>query len=94
MSEKVREEKESVYIRQRAIDRIERVKNWFGSVCQKRRFFILLISFIYLIIFEGGPGGQDPSLPQILKVRLTLAQSLMGEREREEKKKKQRTSFM
>lgn len=58
------------------------------------RFFILLISFIYLIIFEGGPGGQDPSLPQILKVRLTLAQSLMGEREREEKKKKQRTSFM
>lgn len=47
------------------------------------RFFILLISFIYLIIFEGGPGGQDPSLPQILKVRLTLAQSLMGERERE-----------
>lgn len=57
------------------------------------RFFILLISFIYLIIFEGGPGGQDPSLPQILKVRLTLAQSIMGERE-EKKKKKQRTSFM
>lgn len=47
MSEKVREEKESVYIRQRAIDRIERVKNWFGSVCQKNEIFYFTY-FFYL----------------------------------------------
>ena len=74
--------KEKKRVQQHSVEEESRVKTQdlvLSSVNKLSRVFLFFLKEKNLILIFGFEGRQDPSLPQLLKVRLTLARGAMGE---------------